>query len=353
MVQNNCLDCNLLTCMKLHKGDDLEGGELYILKEIINQKKIFFCQLEIPLQSCCNLIGTILENDGEMDPFLTLAAQCLYDLRTSAFLAITAHYRGAKQLIRPAIEALLVGIYFKARMEQARPKEVDGLSNAVLDDFSEISPQAIVFWQCSVPNPNGFQQANFIDLLKAANDYNDWIEDSFKISPQTYHEITGIPVTGEMRLDFRFIKGWLVKNKAISGRDNQRLELLEGLLNKHIHSYFKYMDIGNQKCSNCPAFCRYDNDQYLQWLDMFQNILEIIIRKLLREYFEEVDDKDVASIDVTDNIVSIFVNLTGLENAEREFDLRLIKSNDLRKFISEMQKKLRDFKTHEGQSGCV
>jgi hypothetical protein len=63
--------------MKLHKGDDLEGGELYILKEIINQKKIFFCQLEIPLQSCCNLIGTILENDGEMDPFLTLAAQCL------------------------------------------------------------------------------------------------------------------------------------------------------------------------------------------------------------------------------------------------------------------------------------
>ena len=99
------------------------------------------------------------------------------------------------------------------------------------------------------------------------------------------------------------------------------------------------MNIGNQKCSNCPALCRYDNDQYLQWLDMFQNILEIIIRKILWEYFGEVDDTDEASIDVTDNIVSILMNLKGLENAEREFDLLLIKSNDLRKFISEMEKK--------------
>jgi hypothetical protein len=82
MVQNDCLDCNFLTCMKLHKGDDLEGGELYILNKIINENKILLCQLEIPFQSCCNLMGIILENDGKMDTFLTLTTQCLHDLRT-------------------------------------------------------------------------------------------------------------------------------------------------------------------------------------------------------------------------------------------------------------------------------
>ena len=206
----------------------------------------------------------------------------------------------------------MTGIYFEARMKQAWPEEIDGLSNAVLDDFSEMSPQDIVFWQFSIPNPNGPKQANFIDWLNVADDFIGWTEDKFRISAQNYHKFTGIKVMGEMRLDFRFIKGWLVKNNAIIGHDNSRLESLQGLLNKHIHSYFQYMDVGNQKCSSCPALCRYDNDQYSQWLDMFQDTLEIIIRKILEEYFDELDD----------NIVKILMNLTELENVEREFDIQ-------------------------------
>ena len=329
-------------------GAELEGGELHVLEKIIDQRKIFLCQLEIPLQCCCNLIGTILENDFEMDPFLTLAAQCLYDLRTSAFLAITAHYRGAKQLIRPAIEALLVGFYFQARINKALP-EIEDQSNIILDDISEISPLDIVFWLCSIPNPNGLPQANSINLFDAANDYVDWTEDNFRISAEYYHEITGLPVDSVMRLDFRFIKQWLIKNKAIAGRDNQRLESLEGILNKHIHSYFKYMDISNEECSNCPALCRYNHDQYLQWLDMFQNILEIIIRKLFNEYFEVAEGNDETSIDVTDSIVDIFIRLTSLNNFEKELDLSSIESKDLKKFVSKMEGKLRDFEIYKCQ----
>jgi hypothetical protein len=167
-----------------------------------------------------------------MDPFLYLVIQCLYDLRTSMFLAITAHYRGAIQLIRPAIEALLVGIYFTIKIEQAQPKEIDVLSSVVLDDLSGISSLDIDFWLFSVPAPNGLPLADFIDLFLAANDFNNWTNDDFRISAEEYNEITGINVKGPMRLDFRFIKSWLIMNKAIAGRDNQRLEVLEGILSE-------------------------------------------------------------------------------------------------------------------------
>lgn len=336
-MPNDCLNCDLLTCTKLLKGEGLEGGELYILKEVTNQKKVFICQLEIPLRSCCLLINTFLEADGEMDPFLYLVIQCLYDLRTSMFLAITAHYRGAIQLIRPVIETLLVGIYFTIKIEQAQPKEIDDLSSVVLDDLSVISSSDIDFWLFSVPAPNGLPLVDFIDLSLAVNDFNNWTNDVFRISAEEYNEITGIKVIVPMRLDFRFIKSWLIKNKSIIGRDNQRLEILEGILNKYIHSYFISMDISNPKCSTCPALSRYDKDRYSEWLDMFQNLIELILRKLLNDYFCVLDKEDDSSKDVTDDIVNILSNLKELEIADKDFDIQSIISKYLRSLISKIE----------------
>jgi hypothetical protein len=308
MDSNDCLNCDFITCIKpLNDRGEFEGGEFHVLKQSTDKKKLFFCQLEIPLQSCCLLISAILEHSekNEVDPFIYLAIQILYDLRTSVFLAITAHYRGAMQLIRPIVETILVGIYFKIRIERAEPEEIKDL----------------------------------------ANDFDKWTKDIFRIPASEYQGVTGIPAKEEMRLDFRFTKSWLIKNKCISGRDNQRLESLEGMLNKYIHSYFASMDIGNPNCSTCPSLCRYNETQYAEWLDVFQDLIEILIRRLLQDYFivlklGETMPTDTA--DVTDDINSILSNLIVLEQCEKSSNIQLIKSKHLRNFISKIKLNLDD-----------
>jgi hypothetical protein len=194
MSQNDCLGCDLTTCIRpLNDKGEFEGGELHVLEQSIRKNKLFLCQLEIPLQSCCLLINAILghSDKNNADPFLYLVIQSLYDLRTSAFLAITAHYRGAMQLIRPVVETILVGIYFKVRRERAKPEESRHLDN----------------------------------------DFDAWTKDIFRIPPEEYQEFTGFSTKEMMRPDFRFAKSWLIKKKCISGKDNQRIESLEGTLN--------------------------------------------------------------------------------------------------------------------------
>jgi hypothetical protein len=107
--------------------------------------------------------------------------------------------------------------------------------------------------------------------------------------------------------------------------------------NKYIHSNFTSMDISNPKCSTCPALSRYDKDRYLEWLDMFQNLIELILRKLLNDYFYVLDKEDVSSKDVTDDIVNILSNLKELEIVDKDFDIQSIISKYLRRFISKIE----------------
>ncbi len=58
-----------------------------------------------------------------MPPLLFLTWQCIHDLKASAFLALTAHYRGAIQLLRPVIGNILVGLYFEERLGRAISEE--------------------------------------------------------------------------------------------------------------------------------------------------------------------------------------------------------------------------------------
>jgi hypothetical protein len=248
------------------------------------------------LRSCCLLISEILEHT-DADPFIYLAIQSLYDLRSSAFLAITAHYRGAIQLIRPIVETILVGIYFKARIERASPEEVKNLDQ----------------------------------------DFDKWTKDNFRISAKEYQVVTGIPAREEMRLDFGFTRSWLIKNNCISGRDNQRFESLEGMLNKYIHSYFASMNISNPNCSTCPSLCRYDEKQYAVWLDAFQNLIEILIRRLRQDYFIDFMPGETVPtnvIDVTEAVSSVLSQLKELELCEKDSSMQLIGSKHLRNFIS-------------------
>ena len=147
MEHEKCLNCERIPCANLSlKRDELDGGELYVLNESIKQKKVVPCQPMTALYSCCRLCQTAYktlteENKIEeaelidVPPLLDLIWQCIYDLKTSAFLALSAHYRGAIQLLRPVIENILVGLYFEERLQRASAS--DNEINQAWADFDK------------------------------------------------------------------------------------------------------------------------------------------------------------------------------------------------------------------------
>ncbi len=283
-----CLNCEHFPCANLYlKRDDLDGGELYVLTESIKQKKIVPCQPMTPLYSCCMLCKTayqtwIKENKIEEEelrdvpPLLELVWQCIYDLKTSAFLALNAHYRGAIQLLRPVVENILVGLYFEERLKRAWPSE------------NEIN--------------------------QAWADFDKWKEGHYKLNGED--------------LDFGNLKKWLVKNDILTDVGKKEFGRLWGKLGKeYIHPYFPSLDIGEEKCSKCPATVRYDENRYYEWLEIFQNIIDFIITATLCYY---------PTIAKTADAKEALGYLKNLEVLEEELGRPMIKSEHLKDRIARL-----------------
>ena len=292
-----CLSCEYIPCANLlSKSDELDGGELYVLNESIEQKKIVPCQSMALLYSCCMLCkaafkelntenNKIEDEGGLVDvPLLELIWQCTYDLKTSAFLAISAHYRGAIQLLRPVIESILVGLYFEERLREASNSE---------DEIHQV-------WI----------------------DFDKWREGDYKLDGND--------------IDFKNLKRWLEKKKVITDEDKERIGKLWGELGKkYIHPYFCYMDIGGEKCSKCPATTRYDKDRYYEWLEFFQNIIDFFIETLLRYYPAIVGTADTKEA---------LGYLKNLESLEIELGMPMIKSEYLKDRIARLPTIYESFK---------
>ena len=302
MEHEKCLSCEYIPCANfLCEKGELEGGELYVLNECIKQKKVVPCQPITPLYSCCMLCKTaykrfIEENKIEegdlMDvpPLLELIWQCIYDLKTSAFLTLNAHYRGANQLLRPLIENVLVGLYFEERLKRASASE------------------------------------NEIDQVWS--DFDKWAEENYIISEEEWERVTGkLGKKRIRRLSFGFLIEWLKKEDVLTARGKERFEKIQGQLNKYLHPHFKRMDIGEEKCSKCPATTRYDEDRYYAWLDFFQNIIDFIIETMLCYYptiAETRDGKEAVGY------------LKNLESLERDLGIPMIKSEYLKDRIARL-----------------
>ncbi|NIA11924.1 MAG: hypothetical protein GWP10_19920 [Nitrospiraceae bacterium] len=284
-----CLNCEHIPCANLSlKRDELDGGEVYVLNESIKQKKIVPCQPMTAVYSCCMLCQTVyktlieennIEDDKELllSPLLFLTWQCLYDLKASAFLALTAHYRAAIQLLRPVIENILVGLYFEER------------------------------WRIALAS------ASKAEINQMWADFDKWSAGNYKLNGDD--------------LDFGNLKKWLEKNKVLTGDDAKRLGRLWGELGKrYIHPYFCHMDIGEEECSKCPATTRYDKDRYYEWLEFFQNILDFVIGGILCGYPT-----------ITDTVAAkeALGNLKNLESLEGELGIPMIKSEYLKDRIAQ------------------
>jgi len=258
MTYEKCLNCQLVFCINLCRSENkLEGGELFVLNESIKQKKIAPCYVILPLECCCELlraayIGFYNEN-GLYDPLIELLWQCFFDLRTSAFLVITSHYRGAIQLLRPVLEIIAVGLYFKERIEKASL------------DYS--------YWLFSIPIPNGFVTTDSVGLIgivdfiedlddpqKVYYDFKAWTEDKFRIEPDEYKIVTGRDIEKPRRLDFGYSIAWRNKRKRLVGGYTKRLEEKQQKFNQYLHSYYEKMNIGDPEgCSSCPAMTHFND----------------------------------------------------------------------------------------------
>ena len=281
-----CLNCEHIPCANLSlKRDELDGGEVYVLNESIRQKKIVPCQPMTAVYSCCMLCQTAyqtwikenkIEEEELMDvpPLLELIWQCIYDLKTSAFLALNAHYRGAIQLLRPVIENILVGLYFEERLNIASENEI----------------------------------------YQAWADFDKWREGRYKLKGED--------------LDFGNLKKWLGKNDILTDIGKKEFGRLWDKLGKeYIHPYFPHLDIGEEKCSKCPSTVRYNEDRYYEWLKIFQTILYFIIEAILRYYptiAETTDAKEAVGY------------LKNLEALEKELGIPMIKSEYLKDRIAQL-----------------
>jgi hypothetical protein len=286
MEQNNCLDCQLGFCINLKRAEnELEGGELFVLQESINQKKFAPCCVIAPLECCCNLLRTIYGKlgAGELDPLIELLWQCFYDLRTSSFLAITAHYRGAIQLLRPVLENIAIGIYFKERIKTAR---------------------------------------SFDESSKISSDFNGWKEDKLRIEQDDYKKETGLDAYNARRLDYGYAIAWLKKRGLLEGDSQSRLEGQQRIFNEYLHTYYNKMDIGDKEgCSSCPALTSFNENKYNEWLELFQSMIEFIIDRIFAYYF--IIDSEKQEGDVTDQVKDALYIIKGLKEIEEDLNIQI------------------------------
>lgn len=235
--------------------------------------------------------GNKIEDAEELliPPLLFLTWQCLYDLKTSAFLALSAHYRGAIQLLRPVIENILVGLYFEERLRIAISEEM---------------------------------------MNHARADFGKWADDKYRISEKEWKRVMGkLEEERKRRLGFGFLIEWLNKENILPRRGKKRFETIQRPLNKYLHPYFQQMDIGGDQCSKCPATTRYDENRYYEWLELFQNITDFIIEMMLCYYptiAETTDAKEALGY------------LKNLEMLERDLGTPMIKSKYLKDRITRL-----------------
>jgi hypothetical protein len=299
-----CLSCKHIRFANfLLKEDELEGGEFYVLNECIKQKKVFPCQPMSVIDSCYKLYiaawDTLnIENEIEEGkfvelPLFTMVWQCFYDLKASAFLALTAHHRSANQLLRPIVENLLVGLYFETKLRRASTSE----------DSKE--------------------------LKQVLLDLDRWREDRYTISEEEWVKIMGRQQEErKRRLGFGFLIEWLKREKVLTKIGQGILvNKAQSVLNKYIHPYFQYMDIGKENYSKSPETTRYDGDLYYEWLEIFQNIMYFVIGAILSYY---------PSVEETEGGKEALGYLKSLEKSERELGIVMIKSKYLKDFIAHL-----------------
>lgn len=303
--QHNCLKCDNIPCINFYRQGEnkLEGGEIYFLEETIKEKLITPCLLGSLIKPMCKLLEPLY--DGEFLSYL-LYHQCIRDLRASAFLLLTGHYRSSIQILRPVLENCLTGVYFDMKYLRSRN-----------ESEKEIAVKA----------------------------YDDFLDGMFEITDKEVQETFGSTTKIKRRLlDQAFLLRWMLKEKLISGEDNDKLQKKVGELNKYLHPNFKFTDVGRPSCPSCPSSVKFDEKEYEYCAELFQVIttflLKTIYKHIENSFPEKLNDKEIKD-------ALSYVKF--LPELEKIIERKIIFSRELEDFISSLPEiELEDMSKLEG-----
>ena len=288
--EHNCLECKHIPCVNFYrKGTKhLEGGEIYVFRNSIKEKKYFPCQIGSLIYSLCQLMEPLSDF-----PSGTMFDLCIRDLKASAYLLLSCHYRSAIQLLRPIVENYVVGVYWDAKFVLAN-QNGKGL--------------------------NDVERAYFHFL---SGKYEIPIAEWYQVFPKDKRP-------RKKKLDFDFCLSWMVKKGFINNKFKHEISVFVGKLNKYLHPYgLKFTE---REKSGCPSFVTYQESEHQQCTAYFQDVTSLLLDVLyayISFYFP--DKKDSKEINNAIGFPMV------LKDLEKEFDTKLIFSKRLKSFLSQFK----------------
>jgi len=290
-LKHKCLECGHVPCINFYarSAKPFEGGEIYVLQSLIKEKMSFPCEIGALIYSLCKLSSPL----GDF-PSSEMFAQCIRDLRASAYLLLSCHYRSSIQLLRPVVENYIAGIYWDVKFLITNQNEKE--------------------------------------LEEVEKDYFDFLKDEYEIPTTEWYEI--FPKDKKRRpkkkLDADFCLSWMVKKGDTNNKFKNDITQLVSEFNKYLHPRgLKYTEAEKTDCPDCFSFVRYQEDEFRQCTRLFQDVAFLLISvcyKYISAYFPDRIDSE----EITDAIGFLKV----LDGVEKEFNRQLIFSEKLKAFVS-------------------
>jgi hypothetical protein len=257
-----------------------------VLRNLAEERKFFPCEIGSLIYPLCQLLEHILDF-----PSSNMFDLCIRDLKASAYLLLSCHYRSSIQLLRPIVENYLSGIYWDAKFHLAdrERKELD----------------------------------------EVERDYSDFIDGKYKIRVAEWYQVFPKDKRKQPKekLDSDFCLAWMVKKGIIDNKFKDEISVLVGKLNKYLHPYgLKFAD---KEKSECRSFVTYEEGERQRCTGYFQDVASLLLDVLCAYtmlYFpNEKDSEEIG------NIMGFPMVLKELE---KELDTKLIFSERLKSLLS-------------------
>lgn len=287
--EHKCLECEHVPCIDFYQKSTqpFVGGEIYVIRSLIEDKKCFPCEIGSLIYSLCKLSLPISDF-----PSSTMFAQCIRDLKASAYLLLSCHYRSSIQLLRPVVENYIAGLFWDVKFAVA------GQDGKKLEEVRQ--------------------------------SYLGFLEDTYEIPISEWYEV--FPRDDrrpKKKLDVDFCLSFMVKKGAANNWFKNEITELVGKLNRYLHPRgLKFTEMEKPDCPNCPSFVRYQEDEHKQYIGFFQDVV-FLLMSVFYAYISACFPEKIDSEEVSDAIGFSKV----LEYLEKEFNTQLIFSEKLRTFL--------------------
>ena len=280
--RHKCLECPFIPCINFRRITEEGVGELYVLETLHGQYPP--CHSGVLIYVICQLHGQLPQL-----PSYRLLLQSIRDLRTSAFLLITGHYRASLIILRSVLETFLAGLYFDYKYLTAMSDE---------------------------------ERANVSEQIER------FYKEEYEVPEEELKEVS-LPLRRK-RLDYHFLLEWLYKRRVISGSLKNKIGKIINEVNDHIH--VKRLEVIKPSCPKCPSLVKVDLNEYANAIRLFQDVASILIEILL-EYIELFAPSKFETGEI-DEILGYLITEEKLEN---ELKVRLVFSERLRALINRVK----------------